>query len=238
VFDAEDMRSDGALARLAEVAARARPVALAREQVLPVLPSLETLLPEGLRRGSTVAVGGSTSLALALVAGPAGAGSWVAGIGVSSLGLAAAAGLGVPLDRLVLVADPPAASWGTIVATLVDAFDVVLVRARRVGVADARRLTARARERGAVLVLLGDEERAWPEAPDVRLRIADAQWHGLGSGHGHLRARRVEVEVDGRRGAARPRRACLWLPAAGGGVETAEPLAEVRPLHTRTRAAS
>src|SRR3954469_15946286 len=202
------MRSDGALARLAEVAARARPVALAREQVLPVLPPLETLLPDGLRRGSTVAVGGSTSLALALVAGPAASGSWVAGIGVSSLGLAAAAELGVPLDRLVLVADPPAAAGGTIVATLVDAFDVVLVRARRVGVADARRLTARARERGAVLVLLGDGERAWPEAPNTRRRITSAQWHGLGEGHGHLRARRVEIEVDGRRGAARPRRAC------------------------------
>jgi hypothetical protein len=231
------MRSEGALARLAEVAARARPVALAREQVLPVLPALEGLLPDGLRRGSTVAVGGSTSLALALVAGPAGAGSWVAGIGVSSLGLVAAAELGVPLDRLVLVADPPAPSWGTIVATLVDAFDVVLVRARRVGASDARRLTARARERGAVLVLLGDEAAAWPEAPDVRLRIADAQWQGLGEGHGHLRSRRVQVEVDGRRGAARPRRAWLWLPAAGGGVEAAEPLAEVRPL-LRARTAS
>src|SRR4051812_50176486 len=75
------MRSDGALARLAEVAARARPVALAREQVLPVLPPLETLLPDGLRRGSTGAVGGSTALAPALVAGPARAGSWGAGGG-------------------------------------------------------------------------------------------------------------------------------------------------------------
>jgi hypothetical protein len=47
----------------------------------------------------------------------------------------------------------------------------------------------------------------------------------------------VQVEVDGRRGAARPRRAWLWLPAAGGGVEAAEPLAEVRPL-LRARTAS
>ena len=164
--------------------------------------------------------GGSTSLALALVAGPAAAGSWIAGIGVSSLGLVAAGELGVPLDRLVLVADPPAASWGAIVATLVDAFDVVLVRARRVGASDARRLTARARERGAVLVLLGDEAAAWPEAPDVRLRVADAQWQGLGAGHGHLRARRVQSRstagaarpVPVARGCGCPRPAVGWRP--------------------------
>ena len=228
------MRSGAApdLIRLAEVAERARPVALAREQVLPVLPALETLLPDGLRRGSTVAVAGSTALALALLAGPVQAGSWVAAAGVSSLGLAAASELGVALDRLVLVADPPADVWSTVVATLVDAFDVVLVRPRA-RANDARRLAARARERGAVLVVLGGPDGAWPEAPEVRLAITASEWVGLGDGHGHLRARRVRVEVDGRRGAARQRRADLWLPAPSGGVERYEPLAEVRPLARR-----
>ena len=226
-------RATGAeLIRLAEIAERARPVALAREQVLPVLPALESVLPGGLRRGSTVTVAGSTSLALALLAGPVQAGSWVATVGVSSLGLAAASELGVALDRLVLVADPPADAWPTVVATLVDAFDVVLVRPRA-RVNDARRLAARTRERGAVLVILGDD-RAWPEAPEVRLAITASEWFGLGAGYGHLRARRVRVEVDGRRGAARPRSADLWLPAAGGGVEKYEPLAEVRPFARRT----
>ena len=129
---------------LHEAAARARPVALAREHVLPVLEPLQPLLPEGLRRGSTVAVGDSTSLALALLAGPSGNGSWAAAVGVSNLGLAAAAELGVALDRLVVVADPPSESWATVVATLVDALDVVLLRARRrVSGGDARRLIAR-----------------------------------------------------------------------------------------------
>jgi hypothetical protein len=222
---------------LAEVAQRARPVALAREQVLSVLPPFEAVLPGGLRRGSTVGVGGSTSLALALLAGPVQAGSWVAAVGVSSLGLAAASELGVSLDRLVLVAEPPTDAWATVVATLVDAFDAVLVRPHRSAkAADARRLAARARERGAVLVVLdghGRDDRAWPEAPDVRLAITASEWVGLGAGHGHLRARRVTVEADGRRGAARPRRADLWLPAAGGGVAVVEPLAEVRPFARR-----
>jgi hypothetical protein len=218
------------VSRLQEVAARARPVALAREHVLPVLEPLQPLLPDGLRRGSTVAVGDATSLALAVVAGPSAAGSWSAAVGVSNLGLAAAAELGIALDRFVVVADPPRDAWATVAATLVDALDVVLVRARhRVAGGDARRLVARARERGAVLVVLGD---GWPEAPDLRVRITQAEWHGIGEGHGHLRARRITVEADGRRAAARPRRAELWLPAAGGGVAVVDELATVTALRT------
>ena len=89
--------------RLAEVAERARPVALAREHVLPLSPAFATLLPEGLRRGTTVAVGGATSLALALVAGPVAAGSWVAVVGMSSLGLAAADKEGLVRDATVVI---------------------------------------------------------------------------------------------------------------------------------------
>jgi len=220
------------LARLHEVAARARPVALAREQILPVLEPLQPLFPDGLRRGSTVGVRRSTSLALALVAGPSSEGSWLAAVGMSSLGLAAASELGVDLEHLVVVADPPSASWGTVVATLVDAFDVVLVRPRyRVKVADARRLTARARERGSVLVVLGDGS-TWPDAPDVELSVVSGKWHGIGDGHGHLSVRQVVVEADGRRAAARTRRVSLWLPAASGGVAAVDELAEVRPLRS------
>ena len=218
------------LTRLNEVAARARPVALAREQTLPVLEPLQRLFPDGVRRGSTVGIERSTSLALSLAAGPSSEGSWLAVVGVSSLGLAAASEVGVDLEHLVAVADPPSASWGTVVATLVDAFDMVLVRPRRrVGVADARRLTARARERGSVLVVLG-ATATWPDATDVELTIHGEEWQGIGDGHGHLRARQVVVEAGGRRAAARTRRVRLWLPAAGGGVAAVDELAEVRPF--------
>src|SRR5207302_7365787 len=79
----------------------ARPVSLARERTLPVLPALAELLPEGgLRRGSTVTVlGDATSLALALLAGPSQAGSWCAAVGLPSLGLVAAAEVGIVLER-------------------------------------------------------------------------------------------------------------------------------------------
>ncbi|MEY2423815.1 MAG: hypothetical protein QOI95_3882 [Acidimicrobiaceae bacterium] len=237
------MRSEATAERISqlhEVAARARPVALAREHVLPVLEPLRPLFPEGLRRGSTVAVGDSTSLALAVLAGPSGQGSWAAAVGVSNLGLAAAAELGVALDRLVVVADPTAgpraseassgAVWASVVAALVDALDVVLLRSRRrVSGGDARRLIARARERGSVLIVLGD---SWPEAPDVRLSVVRSEWEGIGDGYGHLHARRTVVEASGRRGASRVKQIELWLPAAGGGVAVVDELATVMPLRT------
>jgi len=192
------------------LAARARPVTLAGEQLLPVAPALAGLLPGGgLRRGSTVAVSGSTSLALALVATASQAGSWCAAVGLPSLGLVAAAELGLDLSRLALVASPGPA-WPTVAAALVDALDLVIVAApRRVRLADARRLAARARERGAVLVPVGG---SWPQ-PDVLLEVDEGRWEGLGSGHGHLRRRRVTVVSGGRGAAARPRRAGLWLPS-------------------------
>src|SRR6476660_8273685 len=92
---------------LEELAQRARPVVLSGDERLPVLPALEPLLPgAGLRRGSVVAVSGSTSLLCALLAGASQAGSWCAVVGLPDLGLVAAAGLGVALERLALVPDP------------------------------------------------------------------------------------------------------------------------------------
>ena len=187
------------------------PVSLAGDHVLPVQPCLSGLLPGGaLRRGSTVAVEGSTSLALALVAASSASGSWCAVVGLPSLGLVAAAELGVALERLALVG-APGSSWPSVVAALLDAMDVVVVRppgpARPT---HSRRLSARARERGAVLVPLC----SWWEGADVRLAVTGCEWEGLGAGHGHLRARRLEVRARGRGAAARPRQAWVWLPAA------------------------
>ena len=213
-----------ALRRLAE---QVRPVALAGQQVLPVLPALAGLLPDGaLRRGSTVAVGaagggasGATSLAPALCAGASEAGSWVAAVGHPALGPVAAAEAGVALERLLLVADP-AAAWPAVVAALVDALDLVLVRPEGRRGTDVRRIAARQRERGAVVVVVGPAS-AWPGPVDVHLTVEAARWEGLEPGHGRLSARRIEVVAGGRGAAARPRRASLWLPAADGGVRPA-----------------
>ena len=215
----------------------AQPVVMAGERLLPVLPPLEPLFPAGgLRRGSVVSVTGSTSLALAALAAASAQGSWCAAVGMPSLGLAAAAELGLALERFPLVPSPARSSgpggWAWVVAALLDAFDVVLARPpASVKAADARRLTARVRERGAALVVAGG---GWPEPPEVQLTVAAASWDGVGRGHGRLRGRRVEVVGGGRGAAARERRVALWLPHPEGGVrsEAREVVDERRP-HAR-----
>jgi hypothetical protein len=132
-----------------------------------------------------------------------------------SVGAVMAAGLGVALERLALVPDP-GDQWATVAAALVDAVDIVLIQVpRRLRAADGRRLAARARERGTILVPVGP---GWVEGADVRLSVAAAAWHGLGQGYGHLEARSVEVEATGRGAANRKRRVHLWLPGPAGTV--------------------
>src|SRR5215211_3197775 len=193
---------------------------LADERLLPVVPALAPLLPnQGLRRGSTVAVDRSAALALALVAGASAAGFWVAAVGLPDLGILAAAETGVALERLALVPSPGPRAWPTVVAALLDAIDVVLVRSPPgLPPAQARRLAARARERGAVLVPLGP----WSEPADLRLAVTASAWLGLGQGHGHLRARKAEVTIAGRGPAARERRFLLWLPSPDGTITLLE----------------
>ena len=211
-------------ARLRLVAERVAPLALAREQTLPVLPALTGLFPDGaLRRGSVVAVDGvgATSLALALVAGPSASGSWTAVVGDPGLGLCAAAEAGVVLERLLVINPPDQKAGIGAVAALVGSVDIVMVGAAvPIRPPDLRRLSARLRERGSVLIRVGPVD-----APgvDISLRIVSSQWAGLGAGHGLLQTRRVAVQTQGRGAAARPRAADLLLPAPGGGVELQAP---------------
>jgi hypothetical protein len=186
------------------------------DRVLPVLPAIASVLPDGgLRRGSTVVLTGSTSLLLATLCVPSRAGAWCAVVGRPTLGLAAAAEYGIAMDRLALVPEP-GHRWQTVTAALLDALDVVVVRPTgrfggRFSGMDARRLSSRARERGAVLISLGD----W-EAADVRLWVTETGWSGLGQGHGRLRSQRIVVHTRGRGVASRPRRTTLVLRASPG----------------------
>jgi hypothetical protein len=191
---------------------------------LPVHPALGSVLPGGLRRGSTVAVGGSVSLLLAVLGTASQSGAWCALVGFPRISAEAASEYGVDLTRLAVVPEP-GSGWTTAVGALLDAVDVIAVRPPRLVPGDVRRLTSRARTREAVLISYGD----WPGA-DVRLTATAGEWHGIGDGFGRLRARRVEVSATGRGAAAQPRSATLWLPTDGGGVELATPLASVTEL--------
>lgn len=221
------------MAILRALAERVAPVVLARDRILPVLPGLGGLTGPGLRRGSTVTVAGgsglgATSLAFALVAAATQRGSWAAVVGLPAAHAPAAAHLGVALERLALV--PQAGTlghWPTVVAALLEGVDVVVAMVP-VGLRapDARRLVARARERGAVLIALLVPGTSWVEGADVRLRVTASGWRGLGDGHGFLRAREVDVAVTGRGAAGRERGVRLWLPEPGG-LTLAQPLAPV-----------
>ncbi|HVB90915.1 MAG TPA: hypothetical protein VND70_02330 [Acidimicrobiales bacterium] len=139
-------------------------------------------------------------------------GGWCAAVGVSSLGVVAAAEQGVDLDRLALV-PAPASRWPVVTAALLDGVDLLLLRPpERPRPGDARRLAARTRERGAVLVVVDVPGVGWPEVPDLRLIVTATAWEGLGRGHGHLCRRKVQVVATGRRAAERERRCDLWLP--------------------------
>ena len=182
--------------------------------LLPVLPALRGLLP-GLRRGQVVSVDEVGALSTALVAGASEGGAWCAMVGLPECGVLAAAGSGVSLDRLMLV-DEPGERWAEVVAILLGAVEVVVLRPpARPSVTEVRRLTAFARQHDAVLVVTG---ASW-EGAQVRLRVASSVWTGLGDGHGHLRGRRVRVVAEGK---GRPRAEWLWLPGPDGEVAEAD----------------
>lgn len=178
------------------------------ERVWPVHDALAPLLPIGaLQRGTVLAVRGSTSLLLALVARPSRAGAWTAAVGFPAVGLLAAADAGADLDRVVLVPRPgPDAALA--ISALVDGLDVVVVGPdAALTDPDRRRLAARARERGALLVAAG----TWPGA-HVALTVTGGGWSGADRGAGWLRRRTLVVERAGRGGAARPTRLEVELP--------------------------
>jgi hypothetical protein len=212
-------------------AALSRPVTPAGSRVLPVRGPLGELFAGGaIRRGSTVGIGpapagaGRVSLALSLVAAATSDGGWTVAVGLSELGVVAAAELGVDLRRLALV-PAPGERWAAVAAAVLDGVDVVLLGlpAGPVRAADARRLVARTREQGTVLVILEPPgpptRRSWPEGVDVRCSVTTGGWEGLGAGAGYLRRRRLEVVATGRRAAGRERHLVLWLPGTSGPPE-------------------
>jgi hypothetical protein len=185
-------------------------------RVLPVVAPLARLLPAGgLRRGTTVAVAAgpaATSLLWAVLVEASAGGAWVGVVGRPDLGLVAAAEAGMRLERLALV-PAPGPELLAVTSALLDGLDVVVTAVPRpVPAGERQRLTARARQRGAVLCVLG----SWPGA-DVQLSCTDARWGGVGAGlhggSGRLGQRQVEVRVLGRGMAPAGRVERLLMPA-------------------------
>lgn len=209
--------------QLQALAERVRPTAASRSRLLPVLPPLASLLPDGgLRRGTVVRCAGAAalSLAMALAAGPSSAGSWCGVVGVDDMGVLAAAGYGLDLERLVVVRAAPW-EWAVTVAALLDGVDLVVVAPPTSRPAAWRQLGARARDRGAVILAVAARATSAACPADLELAVVAARWHGLGAGGGRLQSRRVTVRSRGRGSAVRPVDRELWLPTATGKVAAA-----------------
>ena len=203
---------------------------------LPLTESVATLLPHGLRRGTAITVAGSTSLMLALAGEASRQGSWIAMVGMPHVGVVAAARRGVDLARLALVPHPGAQAASAL-AACIDGMDVVLVGQRlALSDADRRRITARVRERGGVLIAAGagagqggagqggaGQGSAWPGAR-MELTVESTRWTGLGAGDGRLRGREITVAVRENGGAVRRVTVRLdgeqgvWRPGVRGAV--------------------
>ena len=173
-------------------------------QPLATHPAFSGLI--ALQTGASYGVD-SASLAMALMAGPSGDGAWCGVVGSAEFGIEAAAAAGVELSRTILVPDP-ADQWLDVTSALIDVLTVVVVKPPgRVSEGAASRISARLRQRGAMLIAWGD----WPRC-EARLTMNDISWVGLGRGHGHLRARQATVSV--RKGTAPVEQRRLWLPDA------------------------
>lgn len=213
-------RRDGeARAALVDAGRRVAPVSTARERMLAVPGPLGALLPDGgLRRGSVTRVHGAagsgvTSVMLRLLAAATAAGEWAAAVDAGgSLGGLAAVEAGVVLERFALVRDVTRDRWSTVMGALLEGVTLVTAEVPmglRAG--DARRLVARARERGALLVVAepaSHGREAWPTDAVLHLEVTGTSWSGSFA-DGLLGEPTIHVEVTGKGAAHRARRAGL-----------------------------
>lgn len=211
-------RSASVVPSLSKVNQLAEPIVLARDRTFPVVDELSGLFAErGIRRGSTIGVAGNgaISLAVALSVGVSRSGGWVVAVGLPSVGSLAASDLGAELSRWAFI-DRPGNQAGDVVHALAASVDLVLVGPGiKLHTGHGRRIVARMRERGTSVIAVGNP-RLFDSRADVSLRIKQATWTGIGSGHGRLISRRVEIEATGRGANASLRRQLLWLPDGKG----------------------
>ncbi|MFF0452423.1 hypothetical protein [Nocardia africana] len=212
-------------ARGVEVVERPPASAELRRELLPVPPALAGLLPEGgMPKGAVVAYSGAGSLLTGLLAAVTGEGGYAAAVGLPRLGLLAAAEMGADLGRLAVVTEP-GPDPVEVAAVLLDGLDLVVVGLAGMSVPPSRTriLAARARSKGATLVVTGG---AW-SGPTLRIDTRVAGYSGLGRGRGRLRTVRLDVCVRGR--SAPERTGTLDLCPRDGRVEWLVPESDSPP---------
>ncbi|GAA1161045.1 hypothetical protein F4556_005167 [Kitasatospora gansuensis] len=206
--------------RLAELLAVTSPTHRAHAgqlQTVPVLDALRPLLPAGALVPGQVVQSTDPGLRLALVAGMHAAdehgADWLAILNGVDVGLAALAGLGAELDRILLV-DRAGAATAEVISALAPAVPLILVEGDDApDPVLARRLTALLRRHHCTLVTAAP----WP-GQHLRLDVVDPVWHGIGDGHGQITGRDITVLVSGRGSAGAGSAHRLALPTEDGRV--------------------
>ncbi|MFD6881710.1 hypothetical protein [Rhodococcus sp. NPDC060084] len=175
----------------------AEPAEVPSRGVLPVPGPLAELLPHGgLVRGTVVSVSGAASLLLGVLASVTSSGGHAAVIGQRRLGLLAAAEMGAHLQRLAMVPDP-GPDPVEVAAVLLDGMDLVVLGLGGASVPPtrARAVAARARSKGAVLIVT---DGRW-EGAQVRLEAQVSGYDGVdGPGLRRLCGTRLSVRAHGR----------------------------------------
>ena len=189
------MASQLAVQKLQQRISAMQPLRL-HQRTLPTPEALASLFPGGaLREGGVYTVQGSWQLALACISELSRHGTWCGIIGCPEFGAEAAARLDIALERCVLVPTPGAQAL-SVIDTLSGTLGALVIGSlHRLRPHDAERIAARLRERGAILITVGDWSR-----PDTHLRVTGSQWAGLGAGYGVLTERELTVESHDQRG--------------------------------------
>lgn len=231
-------RSAFVVPSLSKVNQLVEPIVLARDRTFPIVDELSGLFADrGVQRGSTIGVAGNAavSLAVALSVGVSRSGGWVVAVGLPSVGSLAASELGAELSRWAFI-DRPGNQAGDVLHALAASVDLVLVGPGiKLRTGHRRKIVARMRERGTSVIAV-DNPRLFDSRADVSLRIKRTAWTGIGSGHGRLISRGVEVEATGRGANASPRRQLLWLPDGKGRLSVIDQSNGLRNSSRSTRA--
>ena len=239
MFDTGEM---GATPQLADISAIA-PVVLAKELLIGVPEVFQCLLPgAGLQRGWTTRVSGSPpgrAFTWALLSDITRNGGWIAAVDVPGIALTAASEVGLSIERVLIVSSNDASSWTGAMGALIGSVDAIVFGTprHRIQPSMQRRLTSRCRERGTVLMELADDQassRAARDQPidvDVSFAVSTDRWDGLGSGHGRLISREIQVAATGRRVPGRARHGTFLVPDVDGAVrvvpEPASPVVSI-----------
>lgn len=153
--------------------------------------ALEKLLPGGLPAGQVVNVSGSTSVLFALAAHAAGTRGWCAALGLTQVGWAAVADLGIDLGRTIVIPGDK---------HLIKALDIVLesfpicILGPQVAITSGQRRTLEGKIRQRKALVLAYK---WPQAP-LALQARPCSGQGMRSGAGRIRSLRWEISLTGK----------------------------------------